>query len=158
MLCFLSSIRIWVGKLSPSAPCQKFQRNVILLLLVWNCQLLRDSCGTHLSVTQLSSILHKFASPLSSLSDSWFTIICVCQPWSCCLVVVFVCFECGLPLDGKPWILACPPVLQLTALSCLQSCVNLSHCLILMHQELDGSMLLVTDGCGCCFFQQVLQE
>jgi hypothetical protein len=85
-----------------SKPCQKFQRNVILLLLVWNCQLLRDSCGTF--VTQLSGILHKFASPLSSWRDSCFTIICVCQPWSCCLVVVFVCVECGLPLDGKSWI------------------------------------------------------
>jgi len=51
-------------------PCQKFQRNALSLLLVWNSQLPRDSCGTHLSVAQLSSILHTFASPLSSWSDS----------------------------------------------------------------------------------------
>ena len=50
--------------------CQKFQRNVLSLLLVWNCQLPQDSCGTHLTVALLSTILHTFASPLSSLSDS----------------------------------------------------------------------------------------
>jgi len=71
------------------------------------------------------------------------------------MIVLFdrgVCVECGLPLHCKSWLLACPLLLQLTALSCLQSYVNLSHWLILMHQELNGSMLLVTDGCGCCFF------
>ena len=132
-------------------PCQKFQRNSLSVLLVWNCQLPRDSCGTQLSVAQLFSILHTFASPLSSWSDSWFTIICMSA-----MIMLFdssVCVECGLPLlHCKSWVLACPPVLQLTALSCLQSRVNLSHWLILMHQELNGSMLLVTDGCGCCFF------
>jgi len=144
-----------VVQFSPK-PCQKFQRNALSLLLVWNCQLPRDSCGTHFSVAQLSSILHTFASPLSSWSDCWFIIICMSA-----MIMLFasgVCVECGLPLHGKSWILACPPVLQLTTLSCLQSRVNLSYCLILMHQELNGSMLLVTDGCGCCFFQQMLQE
>lgn len=51
-------------------PCQKFQGNPLSLLLVWNCQLPWDSCGTHLSVAQLSGILHTFASPLSSWNDS----------------------------------------------------------------------------------------
>jgi len=85
------------------------------LLLVWNCQLPRDLCGTHLSVVQLSSILHTFASPLSSWSDSWFAIICMSA-----MIMLFgsgVCVECGLLLHGKSWILACPPVVQLTALS-----------------------------------------
>lgn len=77
-LCFIPHHNMTdeVVPFSPT-PCQKFQRNVLALLLVWSCQLQQGLLCTHLSVAQLTNILHTFASPVSSWSDSCFKVMCV---------------------------------------------------------------------------------